>query len=301
MSDHSIAPGFTLKDVHFDTSFAPISAQAKAEDWGNSDPFTWRIVVGRVDPSKGGQPAFTSTCSFVPQGAPGGTTYGIKQIAFHKFLSIFYSGRESAHGSIVMGTTSVNFAWHLDVTGSLSASGFSAPSLPFFLENAKAVANGGKGSIKVIDSPGGTARLVRPNLVTGKRNFLRSYASETTFITMLTVVMPDARHIPVRAVAWNFATEAKVTWDSADKPSLAATGRCSFDSLVDADMLHTVQRQLLEDNSLGSTDTILFKVNNGLTNAEIQDAKAGVATGSHDDRRFGGGTFEIIHSERQQK
>lgn len=299
MSDHTISPGFTLRDVRFETGIVPAMAQAKPEDWGNGDPFKWRIVIGRVDPSKGGQPAFTTSCSFVPGGAPAGTTYGIKQIAYHKFLILSYSGRESGHGSITMNTTSVNFAWHLDVTGTLSASGFAAPSLPFFLDNPKPVANGATGAIKVIDSPGGAARLVRPNLVTGKRNFLRSYVSETTFVTMLTVVMPDNRHIPVQAVTWSFATDAKINWDASDKPSLNATGRCTSDGLLDRDRLNGIQRSLLEDNTLGSADTILFKVNDGLTAAEMKDAAAGVATGSREDRRFAGSTFEIVHSEKQ--
>lgn len=298
MSDHTISPGFTVNNVRFDSSFVPSAAHAKPDDWANSDPFKWRIVIGRFDPSKGGQPAFTTTCSFVPRGAPTGTMYGIKQIAFHKFLTMFYVGREDPNGSITMSTTSVNFTWNLDVTGTLSASGFSAPSLPFFLDNPIPVAGGATGSIKVIDSPGGAARLVRANLVTGKRNFLRSYSSATDFITMLTVVTPGNKHIPVRALAWKFSSEAKLTWDQNDKPTLSASGQCAHNGEVDPELINDERLRLLKDNALASTDTILFKVNNGLTNAEMQDAASGVATASRQDRRFNGGTFEIVHSEK---
>jgi len=300
MSDHTIAPGFTVNDVHFTSSFAPGSAIAKPEDWALTDPFKWRIVIGRFDPSKGGSPAFATRCSFVPKGAPPGTTYGIKQIAYHKFLSMYYTGKETANGSIVMGTTSVNYTWNLDVTGSLLASGFAAPSLPFFLENPAAVSNGATGVIKVIDSPGGTARLVRANLVTGKRNFLRSYTSATDFITMLTVVTPRDEHIPVRGVMWKFSTDAELSWDQNDKPTLSASGSCTHNGEVEPELIGDDRLRMLKNNAFQSTDTILYKVNNGLTAAETRDAASGISSGSMEDRHFNGGTFEIVHSQKAQ-
>jgi hypothetical protein len=300
MSDHTIAPGFSINEVRFTSAFVPSAGHARPEDWANTDPFRWRIVIGRFDPAKGGAPAFTSQCSFVPKGAPPGTTYGIKQIAFHKFLTMYYLGNADPNGSIVMATTSVNFAWHLDVTGSFTASSFAAPSLPFFLDHPIPVANGATGSIKVIDSPGGTARLVRTNLVTGKRNYLRSYASATDFITMLTVVMPMGQHVPVRGVMWKFAADATITWDANDKPTLSTNGRCLHNGEVDPELIKDDRLRLLRHNAFSPSDTILHKVNSGLMNAEIADAGALVAKGSRADRHFGGGTFEIVHSEKPQ-
>ncbi len=300
MSDHVIAPGFSVNEVRFTSTFVPNASHARPEDWASTDPFRWRIVIGRFDPAKGGAPAFATQCSFTPKGAPAGTTYGIKQIAFHKFLTMYYSGKEDPNGSIVMATTSVNFAWHLDVTGSFSASGFSAPSLPFFLDHPITVANGATGVIRLIDSPGGTARLVRTNLVTGKRNFLRSYASETDFITMLTVVMPNDAHVPVRGLMWKFATGATIVWDASDKPTLSANGRCLHNGEVDPVLIKDGRLSLLKNNAMRPSDTILHKVNSGLMTAEIADAGAIVAQGSHADRHFDGGTFEIVHSEKPQ-
>lgn len=300
MSDHTIAPGFTVNNVSFSSTFVNSAGHARPEDWANADPFKWRIVIGRFDPAKGGSPAFTTTCSFVPKGAPAGTLFGLKQIAYHRFLTVSYTGKEDPHGSILMGTTSVNFSWHLDVTGSFSVSNFSAPSLPFFLDHPIAVANGATGSIRVIDSPGGTARLVRANLVTGKRNYLRSYGSATDFITMLIVVTPNKEHIPVRGLMWKFSTDTTINWDANDKPSLATTARCHHNGEVDPSLIKDERLRLLKDTGLRASDTILHKVNNGLMAAEIADAGAIVATGSTADRRFGGATFEIIHSAKQQ-
>ncbi len=85
MSDHTIAPGFTVNNVSFSSTFVNSAGHARPEDWANADPFKWRIVIGRFDPAKGGSPAFTTTCSFVPKGAPAGTLFGLKQIAYHGF------------------------------------------------------------------------------------------------------------------------------------------------------------------------------------------------------------------------
>ncbi|PZN99420.1 MAG: hypothetical protein DCF30_11785 [Hyphomicrobiales bacterium] len=152
----------------------------------------------------------------------------------------------------------------------------------------------------MIDSPGGTARLVRANLVTGKRNFLRSYASATDFITMLTVVMPSDEHIPVRGVMWKFSTDAKIMWDQNDKPTLNAGGLCMHNGEVDPAMIRDDRLRMLRYNAFQPTDPILFKVNNGLTTAETLDAASGISTGSTADRRFNGGTFEIVHSAKLQ-
>ncbi|MDR6870637.1 hypothetical protein J2Y55_001637 [Bosea sp. BE125] len=297
MSDHTISPGFTISGVTFENIFNSDAARSRPVDFEKPDPFDWRLMVGRFAPNSGVQ-AFKTTCSFTPKGAPAGTGYGLKQIAFHKFLSMSYAGLEPEHGSQTIGTTSINFTWNLDCVGANVGNNFSAPSLPFFSALAKPVANNSQGSITITDSPGGTARLVRANMLTAKRNFLQKHASETNFITALVVERPDGAHVPVRAVQWTFSTSTTVVWTDG-KPKLQSVGGCSFISLLDPDEIQDVRKRLLADNALMVSDTILHKVNQGLSTAEMLDAAAAPTPNSPDTvRKFDGGTYAIEHSRK---
>jgi hypothetical protein len=299
MTDVTVSPGFTLTDVGFSSVFDNTAASARLVDTDNADPFKWRLLVGKFAASAG-QQAFKTTCTFKPKGAPAGTTYGIKQIAYHKFLSIYYRGLAEVddESSQTLGTTSVNFTWNLDCAGSVSASGMAIPSLPFFSALPSVVANGAPGSLSVIDSPGGTARLVRANLLTSKRNYLRSYGSATDFITALVVVLPNNTHIPVRAISWKFSSESTIDWQD-KKPTLRTVGICAPDREFDPAELADFRLAMFKNNAMRIQDTILFKVNQGLTTAEMGDAGAPVTTNwPRDEREFDGGTYKIVHSRK---
>jgi hypothetical protein len=295
MTVSDLAPGFSIKDIVFTSKFDAAAAGARLTDMESQDPFKWRLLVGK-HANPGGQAAFQTTCRFTPVGAPAGTQYGIKQLAYHMFTGSYFKGLGDENGSQTLGTTMVNHTWNLDCLGEFAGRSFAVSSLPFYSAQPSNTANGATGQISIVDAPGGTARLVRANILTGKRNFLRTYDTGTRFITMLVAVLPNNSHIPVLGQGWRFESRARVTWTDG-KPTLLPSGLCHGEGLVPRDSLNAIQRRILGDSAAKVEDTILFKVNDSLFNAEMADTAAPVNPSDvRSEVRFTARNFEIIHS-----
>jgi hypothetical protein len=300
MATHTIAPGATVSDVKFTTTFNPGAAVPRLEFLDKPDPFEWRLTTGKPDPTSG-PIALVASVSFVPKGVPPGVKFGLKQVAFHKGQTASYDGNGFEDGSIVAGSTNINFRFLLDLAGKASGRGFSAPSSPFFSSKPIAVANNTTGTIEMKDSPGGAQRLVRSNLTTVKRNFLINYSSATDFVTFLVVELADASHIPLEGFGWKFRDAATLRWKDG-KPSLdSVSGDASFFGLLTRNDIADDRLKILSDNTLGPSDCIGFQANNGMILAEEKDAATPPRSSSSlskDDILITSSTFSITHSPK---
>jgi hypothetical protein len=294
MADHQIAPGAFVTNIAFNPAFDSTAATPSLDMTDPSDPFNWRVVTGA---KPGGKPAMSASFTFVPKGVPNGFLFGVKQLAFHRGETSTYQGLPD-NGSIVAGSTGVNSIWLLDVNAFLSATVFKADTFPFLSANPVAVGNGTQGRIDVSDSPGGTQRLIRTNLVTNKRNFLQSHGSAINFVTFLAVVKPDGAHLALEGFAWTVEQKAEVVW-LVGKPTLRPSGSASFQNNLGREDIKGDRLQLLEDNSLKPQDTIAFKFNNSKILVEERDALTPPRTsGPASDVIISEFGYEITHAAK---
>jgi len=261
-------------DVSVDATMSRAAAIPVLRELDKPDPFQWRVMVGNPGGTAGSiTPAMSAKFTFKPSGTPQGMMYGVKQIVFFEGRTSFHSGLVSYAGSILSGSTAINFTWISDSVGSATGAGFAAPALPFFSAREIAIANGTSKEISLNDTPGGTERLVRANLVTSTRNYLELFACKNLFITYAVAVLPDATHFVLAGFSWRHDFRSTFTWDANAKPIMNANGDANFISKLDRDDITAqAKTDLLDRNDLLPTDVIGFKFNNSLTTCEMKDA-----------------------------
>ena len=297
MVNVTVRPGFVVSDLTFTPVYSPAAAQARVPPGSDANRKDWRLIVGKAD--AGAMPAIKLTCSFKPSGAPPGTQYALRQIAFHKYQSSYYRGHGEENGSVLMGTTTINQTWNIDCAADIDVNHIAVPTLPYFSSKPVAVANGARGEITMSDSPGGAARMVRANLLTGKRNLLRTNGSATDFLTFLVAVPSAGPNIAIWGMGWSFSTEAKVYWEDLSPTLTTNVGRCQGTGMIDPKTLDPARLKLVTDVAMLASDTIAYKVNNGFFLTDGRETVAPITPTSTDtERRFTAAGYEIIHSRK---
>ena len=261
-------------DVSVDATMSRAAAVPVLREMDKADAFHWRVRVGNPGGAEGAiTPAMAAKFTLTPNGTPKGMTYGVRQIVFFDFSVNFYSGRAGYAGSILCASTAINSTWCADSVGVATGAGFAAPALPFFSSPSIAIANGTSTGISLDDTPGGTERLVRANLVTNTRNYLELTTCKNLFITYAVAVLPDASHFVLAGFSWRHDFRSTFTWDANAKPTMNANGDANFISKLNRDeIIAQAKTDLLDRNDVEVKDVIGFKFNNSLMNCEMKDA-----------------------------
>lgn len=296
-------PGGGSVEVAIEPNMSSAATIPAMRDTDKSDVFLWNVRVGRPGgAAAAGAAGMRANFSFTPHNAPAKILFGVKQAIFFKGETAFYQGDASFDGSILASTTNANFTWMIDAVTQASGSGMAAPTLPFFSSQAIKIANGAKGAISVEDTPGGVKRLVRSNLVTVKRNFLREYSGSSTFLTFAVAVLPDNTHFALEGFSWTHRFAARVSWGDKARPVLNPSGDVSFGSKLDRTELQKfVSLDFLERNDFLPEETVAFKVNNSMMTCELLDAGTPALSASQpkNDVVISQQNYSITHSQKQ--